>query len=185
MGTIGNRPKKYRTSDIFYEPELLVDFDSIRKVANEQGYVSENRFDVERFIQDKFQDIEIKHEVLSPDVSGKLENKKGIWILTVNSNHPSVRQRYTLCHELGHYLNHRNSVKSFEDTVFFRSNQKSSMEYMADQFAAQLLMPENEITTLLSNGVNTVKEMAQKFDVSLDAMKYRLEQLGYNVRKTE
>ena len=58
------------------------------------------------------------------------------------------------------------------------------MEYMADQFAAQLLMPETDIKTLLSEGVKTVKEMAAKFDVSLEAMKYRLEELGYSVKKS-
>lgn len=57
------------------------------------------------------------------------------------------------------------------------------MEYMADQFAARLLMPESDINTLLKNGVKTVKEMASEFDVSLEAMKYRLEQLGYGVKK--
>ena len=59
------------------------------------------------------------------------------------------------------------------------------MEYMADQFAARLLMPETDIKALLSEGIKTVKEMAAKFDVSLDAMKYRLEELGYGVRKTK
>ena len=34
-------------------------------------------------------------------------------------------------------------------------------------------------------GVKTVKEMAGKFDVSLEAMKHRLEQLGYSVKKAE
>ena len=59
------------------------------------------------------------------------------------------------------------------------------MEYMADEFAARLLMPESDVNALLKSGVKTVKEMAAKFDVSLEAMKYRLEQLGYIVKKTE
>ena len=59
------------------------------------------------------------------------------------------------------------------------------MEYMADDFAARLLMPENDIKILLSQGIKTVKEMAVRFDVSLEAMKYRLEELGYSVKKTE
>ena len=59
------------------------------------------------------------------------------------------------------------------------------MEYMADQFAARLLMPESDVHALLDNGVKTVKEMASKFDISLEAMKYRLEQLGYCIKKTK
>lgn len=150
--------------------------------AIEEGYMNGHKFDIERFIKDKYHII-IKREELASDISGKLKMEDGVWVMTVNSQHPVVRQRYTLGHELGHYLNHRDSKKSFEDSVFFRSSQKSSMEYMADQFAARLLMPESDINTLLKNGVKTVKEMASEFDVSLEAMKYRLEQLGYGVKK--
>ena len=141
--------------------------------------------DVEKLIKDKYPDIKILKVALASDVSGKLEYKEGLWLMSVNMLHPEVRQRYTLGHELGHYLNHRDSVKSFEDTVYFRSMQKSSMEYMADQFAARLLMPENDVNELVKTGVKTVKEMAAKFGVSLEAMKYRLEQLGYGIKKTE
>lgn len=185
MGAIGNKPKKFRTTETYEEPEMLADLDSIRMQAKKDGYVDGYKLDIEKFIKDKYPDIRVKKVTLSPDVSGKLEYKEGSWIISVNVQHPEVRQRYTLGHELGHYLNHRDSVKSFEDTVYFRSKQKSSMEYMADQFAAQLLMPEDDINKLVSEGVKTVKEMASRFCVSLEAMKYRLEQLGYGIKKSE
>lgn len=184
MGSIGNKPKKYRTNEIYEEPELLADLDSIISQAKESGYMENSRFDVERFINDKYNDIKIIKSTLASDISGKLEYKEGIWIMTINSQHPEVRQRFTMGHELGHYLNHRNTAKSFEDTIFFRDTQKSSMEYMADQFSAVLLMPEDEIKVLLKKGIKTVKDMALNFGVSLEAMKYRLEQLGYSVKKT-
>lgn len=185
MGVIGNKPKKFRTTETYDEPEMLADLDSIRMQAKEDGYVDGYKLDIEKFIKDKYSDISVKKVALSSDVSGKLEYKEGLWIMSVNVQHPEVRQRYTLGHELGHYLNHRNSVKSFEDTVYFRSKQKSSMEYMADQFAAQLLMPEDDVNKLVSEGVITVKDMASRFCVSLEAMKYRLEQLGYGIKKSE
>lgn len=184
MGSIGNKPKKFRSTETVDEPEMLVDLDSVQKKAINGGYITNNRLDIERLIEDNFKDITIIKQPLASDVSGKLESKDGHWIMTVNNLHPEVRQRYTLGHELGHYLNHRKTVKCFEDSVFFRNKQKSSMEYMADLFAAQLLMPETDIKTLLSEGVKTVKEMAAKFDVSLEAMKYRLEELGYSVKKS-
>lgn len=185
MGAIGNKPKKFRTVETYDEPEMLADLDRIRKQAKEGGYVDGYKMDVEKFIKDKYSDIKILKIALASDVSGKLEFKDGFWLMSVNSQHPEVRQRYTLGHELGHYLNHRDSVKSFEDTVYFRNKQKSSMEYMADQFAARLLMPENDVNELVKSGVKTVKEMSLKFGVSLEAMKYRLEQLGYGIKKLE
>ena len=184
MAAIGNKPKKYRTINTYEEPELLDNLDSIQSQAKEDNYVDGYKFDIERFITDKYPDITIYKKEMDSDISGKLEYKGGSWIMTVNMKHPEVRQRYTMGHELGHYLNHRNSIKSFEDTVFFRNSQKSSMEYMADQFAACLLMPESDINKLIEAGVNTVKMMANKFGVSLEAMKYRLEQLGYRVKQT-
>lgn len=185
MGAIGNKPKRFRSSESFEEPEMLVDLETIRKQAKAEGYVKDYRFDIERFIRDKYPAIKIKYEQLASEVSGKLKMEDGIWVMTVNSLHPEVRKRYTLGHELGHYLNHRDSMKAFEDTIFFRSNQKSSIEYMADQFAACLLMPEFDVNALLKSGVKTVKEMATRFDVSLQSMKYRLEELGYIVKKTK
>ena len=138
MGSIGNKPKKFRSTETVDEPEMLVDLDSVQKKAINGGYITNNRLDIERLIEDNFKDITIIKQPLASDVSGKLESKDGHWIMTVNNLHPEVRQRYTLGHELGHYLNHR----------------------------------------------KTVKEMAAKFDVSLEAMKYRLEELGYSVKKS-
>lgn len=185
MGAIGNKPKRFRSTESYEEPEMLVDLESIQNQARGEGYVNGGRFDVERFIREKYPTIIIKYEPLASDISGRLRMENGVWVMTVNSQHPEVRQRYTLGHELGHYLNHRDSMKSFEDSTFFRSSQKSSMEYMADLFAARLLMPESDINELLKTGIKTVKEMADRFGVSLEAMKYRLEQLGYGVKKVE
>lgn len=185
MGAIGSKPKKFRTKENYDEPEMLADIDSIREQAKDEGYYVGHKIDIERFINEKYKDIKIQKVVLSSDISGKLEFKNGVWLMSVNEQHPEVRQRYTLGHELGHYLNHRDSVKSFEDTVFFRSKQKSSMEYMADQFAACLLMPENDVKELVNGGAKTVKELSLEFGVSLEAMKYRLEQLGYGIKKSE
>lgn len=94
--------------ECFEEPEMLVDLESIRKEAIEEGYMNGHKFDIERFIKDKYHII-IKREELASDISGKLKMEDGVWVMTVNSQHPVVRQRYTLGHELGHYLNHRDS----------------------------------------------------------------------------
>lgn len=185
MGAIGNKPKKFRAADTYDEPEMLADLDSIRGLAKKEGYYKGYILDIEKFIKDKYPDIIVIKVDLSSDISGRLEYKDGYWQMSVNLKHPEVRRRYTLGHELGHYLNHRNSVKRFEDTIYFRSEQKSSMEYMADQFAARLLMPENDVNELVKTGIKTVKDMAEKFGVSLEAMKYRLVQLGYAIKKTE
>lgn len=62
MGAIGNKPRKFRSTEYFEEPEMLVDLDSIRNKAIEEGYVNGNRFDIENFIKKKYPNIIIKRE---------------------------------------------------------------------------------------------------------------------------
>ena len=90
MGAIGNKPKKYRTKVLYDEPEMLADLDSIRKQATEEGYVDDYKLDVERFIKDKYHDIKIQKVALASEVSGKLEYKNGVWLMSVNVQHPEV-----------------------------------------------------------------------------------------------
>lgn len=82
------------------------------------------------------------------------------------------KDRFTIAHELGHLFLHANGValartsnedlKPYEDT-----------EWQADQFAAELLMPFDEVVKLKSP-----EEIAKKFKVSMAAAKTRF----YKVR---
>src|ERR1041384_7945755 len=49
------------------------------------------------------------------DVSGLLviEDDKGM--IGVNASHPQVRQRFTIAHEVGHYVLHRDQLPVFID----------------------------------------------------------------------
>lgn len=51
------------------------------------------------------------------------------------------------------------------------------MEYSANNFAAEILMPENKILEFFWEG-HKIDEMAQNFEVSLDALRVRLRLLG-------
>jgi Zn-dependent peptidase ImmA (M78 family) len=124
------------------------------------------------------------------DVSGVLiiEGEKGF--IGVNDSHSSVRQRFTIAHEIGHYIMHKNEEKLFIDkgySVAFRDVRSSSGidrgEIQANQFAASLLMPkklleecikENELD--MSDDL-ALHELANKFEVSIQSMAYRLSRL--------
>ncbi len=56
------------------------------------------------------------------------------------------------------------------------------MEYAANMFAADLLMPEDRIREEISNGTRDLSELANKFSVSIEAMKYKVESLGYIIK---
>src|SRR5918999_1169209 len=85
---------------------------------------------------------------LGEEVSGLLIIENGRGTIGINEAHPLVRQRFTLAHEIGHYVLHRDQSELFIDkkyTAVFRDSRSSSGEHRAEiqsnRFAAALLMP--------------------------------------------
>lgn len=95
--------------------------------------------------------------------------------IRVNANDPHVRQRYTIGHEIGHFLRHRDRVQNrLIDDKMYRSGHGRTVEDEADALAADLLMPRRLVGQFRNAGINNVEELAAKFDVSVPAMKRRL-----------
>jgi Zn-dependent peptidase ImmA (M78 family) len=118
------------------------------------------------------------------DVSGFYFAKdKTIYL---NADEPAVRQAFTIAHELGHYfLGH----KTNEYGVYRRSKAHlneitESNEIEADQFAANLLMPEPMVRTMLAKYPFLLDVdlslLARRFGVSTSAINNRLRFLGYD-----
>lgn len=95
----------------------------------------------------------------------------------VNRDEPAVRQRFTLAHEIGHFvLGHQNSPRDLPQN--FGSAVADPRERAANQFAAELLMPADAVRKLAASGrFASVEELAQAFQVSKVAMGYRLTNL--------
>lgn len=132
---------------------------------------------------------------LGTDVSGVLHITNGVANIGYNPSESKVRQRYTLAHELGHYILHVTDAKdkvfvdneSYFQLKMFRSAKPklSSADYKneqeANQFAAALLMPQTLLQKELQdyNGFDfsdssMITELAKKFEVSTQAMSYRI-----------
>jgi len=125
------------------------------------------------------------------DASGVLVVENGRGVIGYNAIHSQVRQRFTIAHEIGHYVLHvRNKQQRlFVDRSVFRRDEESSTgndleEVQANKFAAALLMPEallrTEIRRLDSDLDDEVDigDLARRFAVSAAAMSFRLENLG-------
>jgi Zn-dependent peptidase ImmA (M78 family) len=114
--------------------------------------------------------------------------------IVVNSTESPLRQRFTVAHELGHFvLGHRqrlyvNSTISvnFRDSSSGLATKREEVE--ANQFAAALLMPDDlvdaKVNELLGQDSALGDEelairLARNFQVSSLAMQYRLVNLGY------
>jgi Zn-dependent peptidase ImmA (M78 family) len=100
--------------------------------------------------------------------------------ILLNERDGENRKRFTCAHEIGHFV--RRSDEATEYTTVDLRNPDSSSgtnpeEIYANEFAACLLMPANEVKILADFGVEDW-EMAIKFKVSRDAMQFRLKNLG-------
>lgn len=133
-------------------------------------------------------DIELKD--LDNGVSGFLVRRNNNNIIGLNENHHPVRRRFTISHEIGHFILHINKplfVDYYKGSMLFRSNhsQDYEVEKQANLFAACLLMPENLISSEMSrfsdfmDYESKLLELSTTFQVSEQAMDYRLKTLGY------
>ena len=123
--------------------------------------------------------IHIKKKPLQDDVSRYLRKMNGSWEITINSMHHPRRQRFTMAHELAHYFLHSSNQSEFVDRVLFRANESNTMEWEANSFAGELLMPETAFREMIASGARKVEDIARMFGVSAMAVRVRAKQLGY------
>jgi hypothetical protein len=120
---------------------------------------------------------------LPANISGLIrpaaDTQSGFEIL-VNKYDTQERQRFTVAHEIGHYLLHRGDIGTgIVDSVLYRSSLSSRKEVEANKVAASLVMPADKVAAELAvlGGLDEpgiVEEMAALFKVSTPAMRIRL-----------
>ncbi|MBA0192492.1 ImmA/IrrE family metallo-endopeptidase [Pectobacterium carotovorum] len=114
-------------------------------------------------------------------LSGLAVIKNGEPRIYFDSNEYYNRQRFTIAHELGHHvLGHTQDGEYHRDNVEnYSTGIRDYREVEANQFAAELLMPEDAIRQLVTReGVTSTLRLANIFNVSEAAMHWRLKGLG-------
>lgn len=147
---------------------------------NRLGYV-----DIESLI--KRIGIQLDSKAILPEgISGQIERlSSGQYKISANANEHLHRRRFTMAHELGHYLYHKSLIgdgvddniayRSTEKGRFFNKNIEEKEETEANQFAASILMPWTLINALQDEGFREKEKIAEKLLVSVEALEYRLE----------
>lgn len=119
---------------------------------------------------------------LPPNISGKifrdsLNGGRSGFSIAVNSHEAWVRQRFTVAHEIAHFILHRHLLDqkgALADDTMYRSGLSTAQETAANRLAADILMPFPLIQTVIASGVNDPLSLAHRFQVSHHAMKIRL-----------
>jgi len=116
---------------------------------------------------------------LGDDVYGMVRGGYTGIEIYVDSDNPHVRQRFTVAHEVGHIVAVKGSLDASVSFVKRRSDSGagSADEIYANEFAASLLMPEDEVKNAFAENSN-VFHLASLFDVSVSAMGWRLRHLS-------
>lgn len=134
--------------------------------------------------------VEVAARPVEDSVSGVLVVRGRRGAIGVNRNHHPHRQRFTVAHELGHFLLHRDAGSVFVDSTltFYRDRRSADGVYLqemeANTFAAELLMPEERVREELDRDEIDVHDevalgkLAARFDVSRQALTIRLVRLG-------
>lgn len=157
----------------------------------EEYHATDVAIDIEFLV--KKLNIDLSFEELEDEISGFLFTKGNKQAIVINKKHSENRKRFSIAHELGHSVLHDKNRELFLDsrnTVFFFRDKRSSsgindLEIEANEFAAQILMPQRLIDQLIKKynlditDDTNVTVLAKKLKVSEQALIYRLVKLGY------
>lgn len=85
-------------------------------------------------------------------------------------NNPTVKQNFTLCHELGHFiLKHEGNF--FTESI---ENQENRLEREANIFSALILMPDIVLLSKIYYNCETFQHLQHSLSVSKQALFFRL-----------
>lgn len=134
------------------------------------------------------------------DLSGMVYVGANGTVIGVNKQNHEPRQRFTIAHEIGHMVMHMHILegnvhidKGFG--VQLNRDKRSALgddllEIQANRFAAELLMPTEMIKREIKNTYidfegddESIKELAEKYNVSQQAMSIKLFELIKNEEK--
>lgn len=118
--------------------------------------------------------IDVREEDI--EHAGEVDGSGSQAIMLIRSSDPRYRRRFTAAHELGHLLLHDLGVQHRDDAYVSGSDPK---ERQANQFAAGLLMPFWMLDPLILRYGADADKLASLFDVSRNAMSWRLHNFFY------
>lgn len=127
--------------------------------------------------------LEVFKSTLQPGISGLIEPSDTAvsgYRIRLNRYDITERQRFTLAHEIAHFLLHRQDIGGgVVDDVMFRSALSNKKEVEANKLASVLIMPDTQVEVARREVAHLpvdqqVERLASEFRVSLPAMRIKL-----------
>ena len=103
-------------------------------------------------------------------------NDHDVWGIAYNGKARPERQRFTIAHELGHFILHRSQQQKFncdKQSIHTGIDGLRAIERAADDFASNLLMPGDLLRNWISSqriDLHVLSAIAKRFQVSFEAL---------------
>jgi hypothetical protein len=161
-------------------------YEIAEQIANSRGYrPGDDLHDIVSSLGGKIKVSDNWDSISAESGSIEIDSIGQFTIFISAFTHP-LRDRFTIAHELGHYMLHyvfhQNSGRKLGKIRVPRFG-SDRLEWEANWFAAAFLMPKSEfIASLRNNTAGSVTDfvsVAQEFAVSVDAAKTRSKALGW------
>lgn len=131
--------------------------------------------DIKKII--KRMEIELREDILPTDVSGAVRKEdNGQITIYCDITEDEARQRFTMAHELAHFLlGHLDNNLYISDNILLRSSKMTNtQERDANYLAAEILMPMEKIDHITDTQSLGIGELAKILNVSEQALSIRL-----------
>ena len=99
--------------------------------------------------------------------------------IVINRKHSKTRQRFSMAHEYVHYQVHRDEIENMPrgERILHRSDERDKIEYLANAYAGEILMPELTFKQIARAKNGDISEIAKEFNVSDLAVRFRAKTL--------
>ena len=157
--------------DLENKPRVTIARNAAKKLLNEIGAINAPIIlnDVVKHLK-KGYDLTVIPWDFGNNTSGMQTSDGDSISIGYNSCHHPHRQRFTVAHEIGHFiLGHTDANYDYCD---FNSSKPEEIE--ANQFAAELLMPLAILTEDILTGVREIPLLSKKYNVSEEVIWWRL-----------
>lgn len=128
-------------------------------------------------------DIPVYTQKLDDRLAGCFISEAGKSAIAINSKDSEVRQRFTLAHELGHFISYKFQEKVgsvFDERGVLASLGTDPEEIFANKFAAEILMPKKDFLKQIEESNGDINKVSEYFKVSKHAIEIRVKTtIGY------
>lgn len=129
--------------------------------------------------------VKVLLSTLPRGTSGQIGQEDGEFVIRINRHEAKQRQRFTLAHELAHFLLHRDKIVAeggWSENVLLRSGQPANIEYEANRLASDLVIPSSQLEAATEEYTGPItseiiEDLARRFGVSTAAMEIKLQMI--------